>query len=231
MRQHVPRVSAKRRATVTSVPTASSIATRTPESRPASNNAAESPVRWIPASAASPLMSPRPSSIPNRNLPGRPASAGCGLNRGVQLTDQPPDIRGSSDPAGQRRRDDVPYPLVRVRRQQARRCKRMRNGRGGLSVADTANLDVAARGEFHRRRRPVPCRVRQGFELRRGDHPARKSHPSQRAVRGMMYLQRAGAGVLIAGPGHQFTVRPSCWPARQGGSPGSSTGAAACAHP
>ena len=75
------------------------------------------------------------------------------------------------------------------------------------SVGDAADLDVAPRGQFHRRRAEPGRRVGQRLELGRVDHPARQPDPRQRAVGGLMHLQRARTCVLAAGAGHQLTVR------------------------
>ena len=48
--------------------------------------------------------------------------------------------------------------------------------------------------------------MRQRLELGGLDHPPGQPDPCQRAVGGLMHLKCAGAGVLVAGAGHQFTV-------------------------
>ena len=53
---------------------------RIPVSRPVSSTATEAPDTWTPASARRPEMSPRPSSIPNQNRPGKSASTGSAHN-------------------------------------------------------------------------------------------------------------------------------------------------------
>ena len=176
------------------------------------------------ADVAAPVVDPEQESA------RQAGQRGLRLNRGVQLTDQPADIRRLAPT----RPDSGEATMLRTRS-----C--VSDGSRPAAASASATSAVASVSRMPRiwmLPREVSSiagdaqslrRVCQGFELRRGDHPARKPHPSQRAVRGVMYLQRAGAGVLVAGPGHQFTVRPSCWPA-----PSRLTrfvdGAAACAH-
>ena len=74
-------------------------------------------------------------------------------------------------------------------------------------VGDGPQLDVAARREFHRGRSEPRRGVGQCRQLCGRDHAAGQPHPRQRAVCRLVHLQRAGAGVAIAGSGHQITVR------------------------
>ena len=77
----------------------------------------------------------------------------------------------------------------------------------GVGVGDAADLDVAPRRQFHGGRAEPGCRVGQRLQLGRLDHPAWQPDPGQRAVGRLVHLQRAGAGVLVAGSGHSTTVR------------------------
>ena len=212
MRQHVPRISTKRpRHRSSACRPRPCSRDRTPVSRPASSSAAESPT----------------SVRPRRRPPGRRRRRGrrrCrtepagqrGERRAAPGSRRParrPSPRTSALPPT--RPDSGEATMLRTRswvgdgsRPGGREASATR---GGLVVADAADLDVAARGQLHRRGAEPVRRVRQRLQLRRGDHPAGQPDPGQRAVGGLVHLQRAWAGVLVAGPGHQFTVRPSCW--------------------
>ena len=73
---------------------------------------------------------------------------------------------------------------------------------GCLVVADAADLDVAPRGQLHRRGAEPVRRMGQRLELARLDHPAGQPDPGQRAVGGLVHLKGAWAFVLVTGPGH-----------------------------
>ncbi len=80
-RHAVPRSSTKRRAAASRASTARPSATSTPVSRPPICSSASAPVSRTPISVPRALMSPRPSSSPNQNRPGNPASSGSARSR------------------------------------------------------------------------------------------------------------------------------------------------------
>ena len=70
------------------------------------------------------------------------------------------------------------------------------------SSRDAADLDVAARGQLHRRGAEPVGRMRQRLQLRGCDHSAGQPDTSERAVGCRVHLQGAGAFVLVTGPSH-----------------------------
>ena len=119
--------------------------------------------------------------------------------RRIQVNHPVANVWPPVDPAGQGRRDDIADPLMRGRRQQPDGCNRV-GGRG--DVGDAAQLEVAPGGQFQRARAQLCRDARQRRQLRSGDHAARQPDPHQRAVGGLVHLQRARTGVAIAGSVH-----------------------------
>ena len=153
---------------------------------PASSSAAESPTTCITDVGAQPgdvaaavvdaEQEPARAVRPARARPGSRRPARCtsrgyrrlrrlGPTAGTRRCCAP--ARGSATAAG-------PPPATCV---------------GHARCRDAADLDVAPRGQFHRRRAQTVRRVRQRLELGAADHPARQPHPSQRAVGGLVHLQ------------------------------------------
>ena len=200
-------------------------ATATERWRPTSGRAAARRCRGRPAGGrrsprresgahvgGEPEMSPRPSSRPNRNRPGSSASAALGLNRRVQVGDQSPDV-GSS-------------PTLARTAARPRCCAPARGTGEGNRPAPRrpcpATAAVSVMPRIWRLPREVssmpgePNRVAASASSSNcpaDDHAARQPHSGQRAVCGRCSLQRARAGVVVAGSRHQITVRRDGSPA------------------
>ena len=86
-----------------------------------------------------------------------------------------------------------------------------------IGIAQRPQLNAAAGGEFQCSAAVFGGEESQHPELCRSDDPARQPHPRQRAVGGLVQLQCAGAGVLVAGSGHPTTVRRCLRGATQAG--------------
>ena len=217
IRQRFPRISANRAAIVTSVGTA--VVGGQPHAgvhgRPAA--APTVVVEHVHAASARQAGHVAAAVVDAEPEPaGQRGQRGLAPDRGVQVGHPRPHVGDAADAPRQRRRDDVAHPLMRGRRQQARGRRLPRRRAAG--VADR-------RGSGCCRARSVPspgsrtrsAALRQRLQLRGGDHAAGQPDPGQRAVGGLVHLQRARAGVVVAGPGHQLTVRPPDRPSPERG--------------
>ena len=149
-------------------------------------------------------MSPRPSSMPNRNRPGSRARSGSAWMATIQFGHPRPHIGQPADPAGQRGGDDIAHPFVGGRGQQPGRGRRVGDGR---RIPHRAQLQIAPHRQLQSAVAELGRRVRQRFQLSRGDHPAGQPQPGQRAVGGLVHLQGTGARVVVAHSLHPSTVR------------------------
>ena len=73
-----------------------------------------------------------------------------------------------------------------------------------------ADLDAAPRGEFHGRRTPLVRGVCQRLQLRWGDDAAGRRTRARAPSAAWCSWRAPGQASLLAGPGHQITVRPCC---------------------
>ena len=126
------------------------------------------------------------------------------LNPAVQFTHPTPHVGESTQTAGQRRGHNIADQLVVGRGQQPSRGHRVGHT---LGVGDPAQLKVGTGGQLQGSGGEPGGGIGERIELGRGDHPAGKPDTGQRTIGGLMGLQRAGAGVVLARSGHASTVR------------------------